>query len=208
MNRKRAAFMPKHGRFAGGRAVVCAAALLALSSCVSLGEDPPPSLFTLTPETIAPAGHQAQGTVDQAIAVFEPQAPRRLDVVRVPVQVNPSTIAYLQDAVWVEKPARLFSRLLAETIRTRQTRLVIDGADIRHSATTKLSGQLVEMGYDSATRSVVVRYDAVLEQPGGTILSRRFEASVQGIPAEAGAVGPALNEAANKVAAEVAEWVG
>lgn len=204
MNRKGGVFVPKSAHLAG----LCLAGLLALSACVSLGEDPPASLLTLTPDNPAPAGTAATGTVGEAIAVFEPQAPRRIDVVRVPVQVNPSTIAYLQDAVWVEKPARLFARLMAETIRAKQTRLVIDGADIRHSATTKLSGQLVEMGYFAASRSVVVRFDAVLEQPGGSILTRRFEASIGGISPDAVSVGAALNEAANKVAGEVADWVG
>jgi cholesterol transport system auxiliary component len=184
------------------------AALLALSGCVKLGSEPPPSLFTLTPARAAPAGLAASGRVDQAIAVLEPDAPRRLDVVRVPVQMSDSSLAYLKDAVWVEKPTRLFAGLLAEAIRAKQTRLVVDGPDIRHSAATRLSGQLLDMGYDAPSSSVVVRFDAVLQQPDGTILTRRFEAEVAGVTADAASVAPALNEAANKVAADVADWVG
>lgn len=187
---------------------VAIAVLLTLPGCVSIGEDPPPSLLTLTPERAAPAGLAASGRLEQAISVLEPDAPRRLDVVRVPVQVNASSVAYLQDAVWVEKPARLFGRLLAETIRARQTRLVVDSADMQHSAATRLSGQLLDMGYDAPSGRVVVRFDAVLQQADGTILTRRFEASVGGVAADAASVAPALNEAANKVAAEVADWVG
>jgi cholesterol transport system auxiliary component len=207
MSKKGAAIMPiaAHRRSACLSAL---AALLVLPGCVSIGEDPPASLIDLTPTRAAPAGLSASGTVAQAIAVFEPEAPRRLDVVRVPVQVNSSTVAYLEEAVWVEKPARLFGRLLAETIRARQTRLVIDGADIRHSAATRLSGQLLEMGYDAPSSSVVVRFDAVLQQPDGQILTRRFEARVGGVLPDTASVAPALNEAANTVAAEVADWVG
>jgi len=184
------------------------AAALALPGCISIGSDPPESLLNLTPTRPAPAGASAAGTVDQAIVVLEPEASRRLDVVRVPVQVNESTVAYLKDAVWVEKPARLFGSLLTEAIRAKQSRFVIDGADVRYKAATKLSGQLIEMGYDVASASVAVRFDAVLEQPDGQIRTRRFEASVPGVSATPASVGPALNEAANKVAAEVADWVG
>lgn len=183
-------------------------ALLALASCVSIGGEPPPSLLTLTPARTAPAGLAVSGKLDQAIAVLEPDAPRRLDVVRVPVQMSDSSIAYLKDAVWVEKPARLFGQLLAETIRAKQTRFVVDGADMQHSAATRLSGNLIEMGYDAPSGRVVVGFDAVLQQPDGTILTRRFEAAVSGVAADAASVAPALNEAANKVAAEVADWVG
>lgn len=188
--------------------LVSLAAAFALSGCVSFGEDPPPTLFTLTAASTAPAGQAASGTVGDALTVMVPDAPQRLDVVRVPVQVDDATVAYLKDAMWVEKPARLFGNLLAETIRAKQTRFVIEGPDIRYAAATKLSGQLLDMGYDAPTRRVVVRFDALLQQPGGQILTRRFEAEVDGVEAEASEVAPALNEAANRVAAEVAEWVG
>lgn len=180
-----------------------------LPGCVSLGgAEPPPTLFTLTAGTPAPAGLSANGTVAQALAVIEPDAPQKLDVARVPVQVDASTIAYLKDAVWVEKPARLFGRLLTETIRAKQTRLVVEGSDNAYAAATQLSGQLSEMGYDAPSSSVVVRFDAVLRQPDGQILTRRFEAKVGGVAPDAASVAPALNQAANTVAAEVAEWIG
>ena len=181
---------------------------VALSGCVKLGKEPPPSLLTLTASASAPAGLSASGTAAQAISVLEPEAPQRLDVNRVPVQVDASTIAYLKDAVWVEKSARLFAALLAETIRAKQTRLVIDASEARFAAATKLSDQLLEMGYDARTGSAVMRFDAVLQQPDGQILTRRFETSVGGVTADVGSVGWALNEAANKLAVEIADWVG
>ncbi len=198
--------MPDKHRLRAGIAAL--AAPLALSACVSFGEDPPDTLFNLTPTASAPAGQASSGTVGEALAVLTPDAPQRLDVVRVPVQVDASTVAYLQDAMWVEKPARLFGNLLAETIRAKETRFVIDGPDIRYAAATKLSGQLLDMGYDAPTQRVVVRFDAVLQEPGGKIQTKRFEAEVDGVLPEASEVAPALNDAANRVAAEVAEWVG
>ena len=118
-----------------------------------------------------------------------------------------SSLAYLKDALWVEKPARLFQSLVAETIRAKGNRLVVREGDLGARGITTLSGQLLDMGYDVATASVVVRYDGVLQRPDGQVQTRRFESRVPAA-AEAAAVGPALNQAANQVAVEVADWVG
>jgi len=55
---------------------------------------------------------------------------------------------------------------------------------------------------------VVVRYDAVLRLSDGTVRTQRFEAEQTGVLPDALSVAPALNRAANDVAAQVAEWVG
>ncbi|HYD25461.1 MAG TPA: ABC-type transport auxiliary lipoprotein family protein [Croceibacterium sp.] len=180
---------------------------LPLAGCVSLGGKTPEQLLTLTPARAAPAGAGTTAQAESALAVIEPDAEQRLNVTRVPVQVSESSVAYLQDAVWVEKPARLFQALVAETIRAKGSRLVV-GGDLGYAAVTKLSGRLLDMGYDVASGSAVVRYDAVLQMPDGRVLTRRFESRVPGVAAEAAAVGPALNQAANQVADQVAEWVG
>lgn len=190
------------------RAWLSAGLVLALSGCISLGPKTPDQLLTLTPEHAAPAGSATNGNAASALAVIEPHAQQRLMVTRVPVQVTDSTLAYLQDAVWVEKPTRLFRQLLAETVRARGTRLVVDEGDLGYSAATKLSGQLLDMGYDAASSSVVVRFDGVLQGADGKVLTRRFESRIPGVAAEAAAVGPALNQAANQVASEVSDWVG
>jgi cholesterol transport system auxiliary component len=108
----------------------------------------------------------------------------------------------------VEKPARLFRTLLSETIRAKSNRLVIGGADEQYAAATKLTGQLLAMGYDARKQAVVVRFEAVLADPGGNIRTRRFEKELPGIAPRADQVGPAINQAANDVAAQVASWVG
>jgi cholesterol transport system auxiliary component len=190
------------------RALLPATLALVLAGCVSLSPDPPESLLTLTPARTAPAGASASGEAATALAVLEPETDQRLNVVRVPVLTSESTLAYLQDAVWVEKPTRLFQRLLSETVRAGGTRLVVDEGDLGYSAATRLSGRLLDMGYDVATGSVVVRFDGVLQTPDGKVQTRRFESRVPGVAPEAAAVGPALNQAANAVAGEVADWVG
>ncbi|MCB2078593.1 MAG: membrane integrity-associated transporter subunit PqiC [Novosphingobium sp.] len=192
--------------FKAGTAI---AAVLALAGCVSIGSGKvPEQLINLTPDRAAPAGEMASGTMRDALVVLDPDTSRRLDVQRVPVQVDDSSVAYLKDATWVERPARQFRRLLAETIRARGKRLVVEGDDAELSGSTTLSGRLLDMGYDARTQAVVLRFDAIYEDKDGKVRTRRFESEVVGVTAEAGPVGRALNEAANKVAAEVADWVG
>jgi cholesterol transport system auxiliary component len=190
------------------RALLPAILALALAGCVSLSPDPPESLLTLTPTRAAPAGATTAGEAATALAVIVPDTDQRLNVVRVPVQTSDSSIAYLKDAVWVEKPARLFQQLLSETIRAGGSRLVVGEGDFGYSAATKLSGRLLDMGFDASSGSVVVRFDAVLQGADGKVRTKRFENRVSGVAPDAASVGPALNEAANAVAAEVADWVG
>jgi cholesterol transport system auxiliary component len=54
----------------------------------------------------------------------------------------------------------------------------------------------------------VVRFEAMKWLPDGQIETRRFESSVSGIDPEPDEIGPALNRAANKVARDIADWVG
>jgi cholesterol transport system auxiliary component len=190
------------------RAIAAAAAVLALSGCLSLGAKVPAQLLNLTPTSAVAAGTGASGSADNALAVADIQAPQKLDVTRVPVTTGGAGVAYLKDAQWVEKPARLFGRLLSDTIRAKGNRLVVSGSDAEDLAATKLTGTLSAMDYDAAQGAVVVRYDAVLELPGGKIQTRRFESVVPGVPAAAAPVADAMNRAANEIAAQVADWVG
>ena len=184
------------------------ASLLLLSGCISFGPETPESLLTLTPTATAPAGSGASSNAGQSIVLSEFEAPAALDVTRVPVQIDETSIAYLQDATWVEKPARLFRRLIGETLRTRSNRVIVDGDDPGALAETRLNGTVRQFGYDARTSSVIVVFDGVLPGEGSAIRTRRFEAVIPGIAPEAAAVGPALNQAANQVAIEVAEWIG
>ena len=198
-------------RFKPISAVLAASAgALLLAGCVSIGGggEPPEQLYTLTASATVPAGAASEGDMAGALAVTEPSVPHHLDALRVPVQVNEVSLAYLQDAVWVEKPSRLFQRVLAETIRARSNRLVVGAGELEYAAQTQLGGDLLAMEYDARGSRVIVRYDAMLRLPDGTVRTRRFESEVTGIAADALVVGPALNRAANDVAAQVADWVG
>lgn len=192
---------------------VISAAALALSGCVSLDVDVPDSLLTLSPEATAPVGASAAAggeTSQRAIAVLTPEVPAKLDVLRVPVNVSATEIAYLEDAIWIEKPARLFRRVLGEAIRARSGEnapVVLDSDDAPLRAGTFLRGTLMEMSFDAASGDVVVRYDAIRTDAMGTAVTRRFEAREGGVVADALSVGPALNRAANAVAVEVADWM-
>jgi cholesterol transport system auxiliary component len=184
------------------------AAVLLLGGCISFGGEAPDQLIALTPAITAPAGTTASGQLSDALVVLDPDTDRRIDVRRVPVQIDDSTLAYLKDATWVERPARQFRGLLAETIRAKSGRLVVEGEDAEVAGKAMLSGRLLDMGYDARSQSVVVRYDALLESADGTVKTRRFEAIVPGVSANARSVAPALNRAANEIAAQVADWVG
>lgn len=191
------------------RILLTAGAALALSGCVNLGGGkPPPTLFTLTPTAQLAAGATASGTAETALVVIEPETDRALGVQRVAVTIDPSNIAYLKDALWSERPSRLFRHLLAETLRARGGRLVFEDAEGSAAGHLRLAGRLLAFGYDSASGAAVVRYDAMREGPGDAIQTRRFESSVPVGKADARRVAPALNEAANAVAAQVADWVG
>lgn len=195
-------------RLLAGFAPVSAAVLLA--GCVSIGSggEPPEQLLTLTSSAMAPAGTASQGALAGAMSVTEPSVPQHLNLTRVPVQVDGTSLAYLKDAVWVEKPARLFQRVVSETIRARGTRMVVGGGELDYAPQTQLAGELSAMDYDAASGDVVVRYDAVLRLPGGEVRTRRFESRVRAAAPDAISVAPALNQAANEVAAQVADWVG
>ena len=187
--------------------LMIAALPLALGGCLSFGAKPPPTLFSLTADRTAPAGTATSGSLAQAIVVDEPETDRRLAVQRVPVQVDVSNVAYLKNALWVERPARLFAGLLAETLRAKGGRLVFEAREAETGGAVRLGGRLLDMGYDAASQSVVVRYDA-LRSSGGSVSTKRFESVIPGVAAKPEVVGPALNRAANDVAAQVADWVG
>lgn len=187
-------------------ATVLGASLL-LSGCLSLGGKVPDSLLSLTPTATVAAGTTISGDVAQAIAVEEPSTPAKLANTRVPVQMDDTQIAYVKDAVWVDKPSRLFRRLLGETIRAKGNRLVIDNDDAALTPKNQLRGTLVDFGYDARSSSVVVTFDAIRDVNGTNVTTKRFTATVPGVVAEAAPVGAALNQAANDVAGQVADWV-
>ena len=186
---------------------IVALGALTLSACFG-GKDIPPTLLTLTSAAPAPASVRRAADPGEAITIDVPVIPKELNTTRVPALVGPTAVAYIKDLQWVESPDRLFQDLVQETVIRTTSRVVLDPRQSALDPGVTLSGNLSRVGYDTQAGAVIVRYDGALSTAGGTrVETRRFEAHV---PADgtAATVGPALNAAANQVAADVAAWVG
>lgn len=185
------------------------AAALPLSACISFGAKPPPSLLTLTSASALAANAGRPVNANDAIAIGVPTVPQAIATTRVPVSVDATAIAYVENAVWVEAPARLFQRLLSETITAKTGKTVLDPKQTALVPAMQLSGQLLRFGVDETTSDAVIIYDAVLTRDAGkTVMTRRFEARSKAATITAKPVGEALNLAANSIAGEIATWVG
>jgi len=183
--------------------------LLALSGCVSLGGKPPKDLLTLHASAMVAAG-TAHATDDaHAVAVAIPNVQPALATQRLMVQDGPNKVAYVKDVAWAANPGLLFRNLLAETIEAKTGRFVPDQRATGLQPDTRLSGQIVEFGLDTASLSAIVTFDGVITHSGSDkVLTKRFTARVP-VSSQAGpAVGAAVDQAANQVAADVAAWIG
>lgn len=185
------------------------AAATLLSGCLSFGGEVPDSLLTLTSANALPSGADARrGMVGAALTIMVPSTPQKLRTPRVPVQSGDINIAYVQGATWVEPPARLFQRLLSETVTARTTRLVLDESEFVTGAGEVVTGQLLDFGVDADSNQAVVTYLAVrMPSGGGEVEQRRFEARERVSRIDGPSVGAALNTAANRVAGDVATWL-
>jgi cholesterol transport system auxiliary component len=186
-----------------------AAAALLLSGCVGLGGRVPDSLLTLSAENSLSATSTRQGAVATSLTVLVPTVPQKLRTPRIPVEVTSTTIAYVPDAQWVEAPARLFQRLLSETVAANTNRLVLDESQYITGPGELLAGELLDFGIEAGTNEAVVTYQALrLTGNGETVSQRRFQTRQLVGEVNAANVGMALNRAANQVAIDVASWVG
>lgn len=179
---------------------------LSLTACFGGGRDLPASLATLTASAEAPAVIDRVTDPAAAVTVELPIVPQALDSSRVPVHVGPTAIAYVQDVVWVDRPAVLFQQLMAETVTRMTGRIVLDPRQALLDPGMRVTGTLQRFGYDADAREVVVIYDSALSR-NGKVESRRFEARERA-DGTAATVPQALNRAANRVAGEVAAWIG
>jgi cholesterol transport system auxiliary component len=189
------------------RPLIVAAFALSLASCFG-GKKVPPTLLTLSSNAPRPASIARTAAAGDALTINVPVISKQLSTTRVPALVGPTAVAYIEGLQWVESPDKLFQDLLQETVTRTTNRVVLDPRQASLDPGVSLTGTLTRFGYDTATGAVVVRYDGALASAGGgRVATRRFEASV---PADgtAASVGPALNAAANAVAAQVASWIG
>ena len=184
------------------------AAALPLAGCISFGAKPPPSLLTLDATSTPAVGADQNSAKTRSITIQVPSTPTAIAGGRVPVQATPTTIAYVKDALWAEPPARLFARLLSDTVSARSNMVVLSTVQSIADPSATLAGELRRFGLDATTREAVVTYDASLTRAGKeTVEKRRFEARVPVTAIDAASAGPAISQAANQVAVEVAAWV-
>ena len=189
-------------------AISALTAALALSGCVKLGSKPPAHLLTLAADPQPEAANAVSSKGRPTLAVLPPDLPRKLATTRIPVQVDPTTIAYVKDAQWTESPRDLFQRLLGATLAADSGVFVVDDAQYGLRPARSLSGALVDFGLDAETHEAVVTYDALLvTAEDHQALRRRFTARVPVSTIKAGTVAAPLSRAANMVAHEVAAWV-
>lgn len=185
-----------------------AAPACSLGGLLGGGAKVPPYLLTLTPLAPESTNVARAASAAEAMTISVPVIPEMLRTVRVPVQVGPTAIAYVQELQWVDTPNEVFQNLLSETVTRMTGRVVLDPNQSTLDPGLLVSGKLNRMGYDERLGMVVVQYDAQLATAGGTrVETRRFEASA---PADGTAetVGPALQYAANQVAMQFAQWIG
>ena len=192
------------------RVSTAAALAIALGGCALLGggPKPPPWLLTLEPSAPAPAAIARSANAGEAVTIDVPVVPKELRTTRVPAQVGETAVAYIKGLQWVDTPDRLFQDLLEETVTRTTNRVVLDKNQSTLDPGLTVSGRLSSFGYETGQGTVLVQYDAALSTGGGTrVETRRFEARA---PADGTAttVGPALNQAANQVALQVAQWIG
>jgi cholesterol transport system auxiliary component len=186
---------------------------LALSGCISFGAKPPPSLISLSSAAqIAEGAAQTISGAD-ALSINVPLSPQAIATNRVAVSTAGTEIAYVKDALWSEPPARLFQRMLAETVTAKTGKVVLDPRQFALSTGPQLSGQLKSFGIQvaysgAAAGEALVIYDAALSRERGQkVVTRRFEGKSPVGRIDSKSVGPALNLAANAVAVQVADWV-
>ena len=190
------------------RTISVAALAIALSGCVSLGGKPPASLLNLTSVASMAPNDTRTAQAGEAITIDVPVVPQALASNRVLVMDGATSLAYVKDAMWVEPPAKLFQRLVSETVAARTGRVVLDPRQFALDPGTQVTGTLRAFGIDSGAGQAVVIYDAAISSDNGkSVRTRRFEARVPVGKIEAGTVGRALNAAANKVAEDVAGWI-
>ena len=190
--------------------LLLAFAAVSLSGCFSLGGKVPPFLLTLDADAAPVAGEVRTANEGTTLTILVPTTPQKLRTTRIPVQEDNASVTYVKDAQWVEAPQRLFQRLISDTVSARTNRVVLDEGQYLTAPGDQLASQLVEFGVDARTNEAVVVYQAMLVSAAGkTVTQRRFEArEAIGGKVEAKPVGEALTRAANKVAVDIATWLG
>ena len=180
-----------------------------LSGCGLLGGKTPPVLMALSPSATVAAQTNRSAATGETITVVAPSLVREINTNRVPVRTGGIAVAYVEGAQWVDTPDALFRDLLSETIAARTGRVVLSDQQRTLDPGARLTGQLLAFSVDADRSEAVVTYDAALLRNGGArVETRRSEARVPVATIDRASVSVALNQAANQVAVDIAQWVG
>ena len=94
-------------------------------------------------------------------------------------------------------------------IRSGNSAFDLIAASAAAAETRRRRVRIRNFGVDGRTREAVVTFDAALQREAGKqVDKRRFEARVPVAEITPGAAAVALNQAANQVAGEIADWIG
>ena len=191
------------------RAAAAVLIVAGASGCALMGGGKAPkNLITLSSTAPDPGPIARSGNAAESVTIEAPVIAKEIRTTRVAAQVGSTTVAYIKDLTLVDTPDKLFKDLLGETVLRTTNRVVLDPQQSNLDPGLMVTGRLTNFGYDGSQGTAFVRYDAALSTAGGTrVETRRFEARA---PADgtAATVGPALNQAANEVAVQVASWIG
>lgn len=189
--------------------VTIAALALPLGACISIGGagEAPSQLLTMTSVSQSETGTVFKNDNGQSLVIMTPRTNRVTDNVRVPVYMGDSAIAYVKEAVWVEKPASLLQTMFSDTMSARNILVLNPVQAAGGENVTYLTGDLSMFGYDEYANNVVVRYDAVLKSKDGTVVKKRFKSRESVSVVEARPVAAALNDASNNLSKDLADWV-
>ena len=170
---------------------------------------PPPFLLSLAPTGENSPEANAGKAISQGdvITIATPLTPQAIAQNRIPVARDGTALSYIANAIWIEPPARLFQRLLSETVRARTGRPVLDPRQFAMDPGAQLTGHLLHFEVDEAKADAFVVYEATVAGGGKPTRTRRFTAREAVGVIDAKNAGDALNRAANKVAGDVALWV-
>lgn len=203
----------KHKLAPFGIATLLAALLLAgCSSLLSLGPDNSKQRII----TLSADGERIVLPPGDALLVTAPDTPAHISGLSVTVQPTPTSISYLADMRWSDRPARLFAQLLADRLDGGAQRTVLSGRQVDIPATVRLLGQLKAFSIvpdDSSANAkrftAVVVYQAMLVgMPADKLLAQsectgREAATSLAAPA----VGIAFNRAANACVTTLGPWL-
>jgi len=178
-----------------------AGGLLALMAGCS---SPPPPTFDLA-AVPRPAAVSGRGQ----LVVAEPVAIAFLDAERMAVRTQGGSIAYLPGGQWADRlPKLLHARLIQSFENARRVGSVGRPGD-RVVAAHQLNSEVRTFEVQEASREAVVEITAriVNDRTGRVVAAEMFAARVPVVAIDAAGAAAALDQASQKVMAEMVRWV-